>query len=134
MEKPKTVGKLTITISDMDHFVPRKIKFKAWNNEAKLLMRLNSIDCNKGELFRKDHILLQFTGLLDKEEEEIYDMDVLLIYSEKYLVFWDQEKCGWFFSQLATPEISEPFLKANSAVMKRLGSYFELTDTSNERL
>lgn len=118
----------------MDHFVPRKIKFKAWNNEAKLLMRLNSIDCNKGELFRKDHVLLQFTGLLDKEQEEIYDMDVLLIYSEKYLVFWDQEKCGWVFSQLATPEVSEPFLKSNASVMKRLGSYFELTYTSGERL
>lgn len=118
----------------MDHFIPRKIKFKAWNNEARLLMRLNSIDCHKGELFRKDHILLQFTGLLDKELEEIYDMDVLLIYSEKYLVFWDQEKCGWFFSLLDTPEISEPFLKSNAGVMKRLGSYFELTDASKEPL
>ncbi len=112
----------------MDHFVSRKIKFKAWNSEAKLLMRLNSIDCRKGELFRKDHILLQFTGLLDKEQEEIYDMDVLLIYSEKYLVFWNQEKCGWFFSLLETPEISAPFLKSNASGMKRLGSYFELVD------
>ncbi len=111
----------------MNHFTPRKIKFKAWNSEAKLLMRLNSIDCNKGELFRKDHVLLQFTGLYDKEQEEIYDMDILLIYSEKYLVFWNQEKNGWYFSALDNPETLEPFLKSNALVMKRLGSYFELT-------
>ncbi len=89
-------------------------------------MRLNSIDCNKGELFRKDHILLQFTGLLDKEQEEIYDMDVLLIYSEKFLVFWNPEKNGWFFSPMDVPEQGEPFLHTHAIGMKRLGSYFEL--------
>lgn len=115
----------------MNHFVPRKIKFKAWDSEAKLLMRLNSIDCNKGELFSKDHVLLQFTGLLDKEQEEIYDMDVLLIYSEKYLVFWNPEKNGWYFSRLE--DIAEPtaFLSENAGVMKRLGSYFELQELSS---
>lgn len=89
-------------------------------------MRLDRIDCNKGELFRKDHVLLQFTGLLDKEQEEIYDMDVLLIYSEKHLVFWDSEKNGWFFSKLDQPSERNPFLNVNARVMKRLGNYFEL--------
>lgn len=110
----------------MNHFVPRKIKFKAWNSEAKLLMRLNSIDCNKGELFRKDHVLLQFTGLLDKEQEEIYDMDILLIYSDKYYVFWNPERNGWYFSGLDNPTEVFPFLSANANGMKRLGSFFEL--------
>ncbi|HNP95974.1 MAG TPA: YopX family protein [Cyclobacteriaceae bacterium] len=114
----------------MDRFTPRKIKFKAWNQEERLLLRLNAINCNKGELFKKDHILLQFTGLLDKEEEEIYDMDVLLIYSEKFLVFWNAEKNGWFFCPIELPEQAEPFLKTNAQFMKRLGSYFELNLTT----
>lgn len=50
----------------MDLFSPRKLLFKAWNTETKLLMRLNTIDCRKGELFKRDHILLQFTGMYDK--------------------------------------------------------------------
>ncbi|MEK6782417.1 MAG: YopX family protein [Bacteroidota bacterium] len=107
-------------------FKPRKIKFKAWDKEARLLMRLNSIECQKGELFKKDHILLQFTGLLDKEGEEIYDRDVLLIHYEKFMVFWNEEKNGWFFSSIEKPGMQEPFLGNMAEKMKRFCSYFEL--------
>ena len=79
-------------------FVPRKLLFKAWNQETGLLMRLNSIDCIKGELFRKDHILLQFTGLHDKQDEEIYEMDMILIGGKKFIVFWDTLLNGWGLS------------------------------------
>jgi hypothetical protein len=92
-------------------FKPRKLMFKAWNKEAKLLMRLNSIDCNKGELNKKDHILLQFTGLYDKQKEEIYDMDVLMIGSDKFIVNWDHERNGWALAKLSSESQSQPFLK-----------------------
>ncbi|MEI9920610.1 MAG: YopX family protein [Bacteroidota bacterium] len=108
-------------------FKPRKIKFKAWNTDTRLLMRLNSIDCNKGELFKKDHLLLQFTGLYDKQGEEVYDMDVLLIYSDKYLVFWDEEKGGWFYSPLENRANMLPFRETDGVKMKRFCSYFELS-------
>ena len=60
--------------------------FKAWNKETRLLMRLNSIDCNRGELVKKDHVLLQFTGLYDIQKEEIYEMDIFLIVMEIFVV------------------------------------------------
>jgi hypothetical protein len=109
-----------------DDFKPRQIKFKAWNTDTRLLMRLNSIDCNKGELFKKDHILLQFTGLLDKEGNEIYDMDILLIYSEKFLVFWNDDKNGWYFRPLEKASQTEPFLAPVAERMKRFCSFFEI--------
>jgi hypothetical protein len=110
----------------MSEFKPRKIKFKAWDMESRLLMRLNSIDCNKGELVKKDHVLLQFTGLYDKDGEEIYDQDILMISLEKYIVFWNETQNGWYYSALKSRHSFSPFLVKEAAGMKRFCNYFEL--------
>lgn len=99
--------------------------FKAWNKETKLLMRLSNIDCKRGELIKKDHIILQFTGLYDKQQDEIYEMDVMLIGSEKYLVTWDDERNGWILARLSNPLAGEPFIKSVAEKATRLWSYFE---------
>ena len=109
----------------MKFLTPRKLIFKAWNKETKLLMRLNSIDCRKGELFKEDHVLLQFTGLFDQHQDEIYEMDVVLINGEKYVVIWDTERNGWNMRKLNNVSDAEPLLKQNSVHATRLWSYFE---------
>ena len=106
-------------------FTPRKLLFKAWNQETKLLMRLNTIDCVKGELFRKDHVLLQFTGLCDKQDGEIYEMDVLLIAGEKFIVSWDAEQNGWSLRALSDPDDARPFVKGLAKTAMRICNYFE---------
>jgi len=106
-------------------FIPRKLLFKAWNRETKLLMRLNSIDCVKGELFRKNHILLQFTGLYDQREEEIYEMDVVLIAGEKFIVSWDADHNGWGLASFSEPGKIRPFMTPMSRDAIRLWNYFE---------
>jgi hypothetical protein len=109
----------------MEFYTPRKILFKAWNKETKLLMRLNSIDCKKGELLKKDHVLLQFTGLYDKQHDEVYEMDVMLIGTEKYIVVWDAHRSGWNLVQLKNRANTEPFVTENSSKATRLWNYFE---------
>lgn len=106
-------------------FTPRRLLFKAWNRETKLLMRLNSIDCIKGELFRENHILLQFTGLCDQLNEEIYEMDVLLIAGEKFIVCWDSHQHGWRLAALSDAKNTKPFVDAISKSAIRICSYFE---------
>jgi hypothetical protein len=108
----------------MELYNPRKLKFKAWNLETKLLMRLNSIDCIKGELNKKSHVLLQFTGLLDKHDEEVYDMDILLNGSDKYLIKWSNEQYGWIIASLEGKMLQRD-IKIFAENSVRLRSYFE---------
>jgi hypothetical protein len=109
----------------MEFYQPRKIMFKAWNRETRLLMRLDSIQCVRGELLKKDHVLLQYTGQVDKQLEELYEMDLVLIGSRKHIIQWSLEKSAWCYlpsegkgeSQVLTPE--------SSRSMIRLCSFFE---------
>ena len=109
----------------MDSYSPRKLKFKAWNQEAQLLMRLNNIDCVKGELLKKGHILLQFTGLCDHQQEELYDLDVVLIGTERYVVVWNDEMNGWFLRGITNAQFAEPLRKDLAQSSTRLWSYWE---------
>jgi hypothetical protein len=109
----------------MQWYTARTLKFKAWNKDEKLLMRLNSIDCNRGELFKTNHILLQFTGIYDKHQEEIYEMDVLLKGDKKFLVRWNPELNGWYFSPIEVPQHPQSLSTSEALQMLRLCSYFE---------
>ncbi len=102
----------------------RQFKFKAWNTETNLLMRLNQIDCEKGVLIKKDHILLQFTGHHDMNGSEIYEADILLYGTDKRMVVWDEDLNAWNLIG-EQRKITFTFNKQELSKGKRLCSYYE---------
>lgn len=70
----------------------REIKFRAWNDKCKSMIPVDTLELFKGgaydivnsdgRRFRSDDptILMQYTGLKDKEEREVYEGDVVRVW------------------------------------------------------
>ena len=80
--------------------------------------------------------LMQSTGLVDENGEEIFEGDVLLTYDgELAKVYWDDVLAGWFVDFIyKTAELSEVAdLQSSRSICKIIGNIYENPELLEEK-
>lgn len=126
----------------------REIKFRAWLKEKKIM-----IDNARPDFFCKqlhylcgnsaggqdvlgvsteDIELMQYTGLKDKNNEEIYEGDIVTLHNNKYKVIFNTEEAR-FVLRDDEFEMNIPFTNNNNERMEVLGNVYENPELLGEQ-
>ena len=115
----------------------REIKFRAWHKEKKIIGEVFGIDILHKEIFFsnedvncyehtdfKDIELMQYTGLKDKNEKEIYEGDIVIHHSKMYKIIFNAKEAR-FVLRDDEFELEIPFTNNNNKRMEIVGNIYE---------
>lgn len=99
----------------------REFKFRGWNTEDKVMVyNLNSLRIYNGKLIQDDYIVMQWTGLKDNGNIDVYEGDILInnFYKKISPVFFDQYDAGFDM-------FIEKFTETNVKECEVIGNIYE---------
>lgn len=118
----------------------REIKFRAWVKDRKAIFEVILIDYVTKKvtylLERVGHLLsirdakfndvelMQYTGLKDKNNKEIYEGDIVTLHNSRYKVIFNMEQAR-FVLRDDKFEIEIPFTNNNNERMEIIGNIYE---------
>ena len=119
----------------------REIKFRAWHKDLKKMFKIGQITLEKGIWnfepndrdfigmsipYQPSFVLMQYTGLHDKNGKEIYEGDIVGDNKIKWIVKWNKNRMG--FSLYPTTEQlydEMPINVENKLGFKILGNIYD---------
>lgn len=122
----------------------REIKFRAWHKEKKIMGEVLGIDILHKEIFFsnedvncyehtdfKDVELMQYTGLKDKNNKEIYEGDIVTLHNSRYKVIFKTEGAR-FVLRNDEFELEITFINNNNERMEIVGNIYENSELLGE--
>ena len=109
----------------------RKIKFRAWNEVSEKMLNWNDfLDTNMKNTFIAPEstglILMQYTGLDDKNGKEIYEGDIVGDNKIKWIVKWNKHRMGFSLYPTTKQLYDEmPINVENKLGFKKLGNIYD---------
>ena len=115
----------------------RKIKFRAWHKEKKIMGEVLGIDILHKEMFFsnedvdcyehtdfKDVELMQYTELKDEYGDEIYEGDIVTLHNSRYKVIFKTEGAR-FVLRNDEFELEITFINNNNERIEIVGNIYE---------
>ena len=112
------------------------LKFRAWDKTAKKMSKVTAIDFStkpfrvfykaygNENYFNKDAILMQSTGLKDKNGKEIFEGDIVRgVFSENHEIVWRKEHGCWVIQTAGTIGLTE--LAKYNKMFEVIGNIYE---------
>ena len=117
----------------------REIKFRAWYEKFNEMYIVKGIDFQRKMVYFDkynyksiyDIELMQYTGLKDKNEKEIYEGDIVTLHNSKYKVIFNSEEARFILKD-SFFEMDIPFTNNNNERMEIIGNIYESSEQMEE--